>query len=372
MQYAKAGIMGDAGIGHTGGVAALSFSPNGTVIASAGLDAKVCIWKVSDGTLLHVFVGASPVLSLVWVKNGVLLCGAEDGSISVITTSTSKLHGRTFPRRHTYPVEHLAVRDARCVVSGAHAEAAVWDMSSEGHWKHMHDLPPPPSNSNNKNRDIIVSSVHWTRSKDKTRLLFITYLYHGYILYDTKTWRSVLTIPMNGLIAHACVSPNGKRFVVSNMTSGFDVYETETGRSVGAINHPVAKLLAVPVSFAHNGAVIIGGSAVGEAHIWDATTRHLRQSLFLGDSKYVIALAVHHDRTQDRFYIATGLSNPVAEQAITLWYADGRGRASSRCPWRISRPMYVTLYVLLGMSAALSAIVLGMHIADAPVLRQRA
>lgn len=87
MQYVKASEFGNVLEGHSGGVAALTFSPNGACLASAGLDAKVCIWNVSNGALLHVFVGASPMLSLTWVKDGELLCGAEDGSISVVSTS---------------------------------------------------------------------------------------------------------------------------------------------------------------------------------------------------------------------------------------------------------------------------------------------
>ena len=81
--------------------------------------------------------------------------------------------------------------------------------------------------------------------------------------------------------AHASITPDGKRLVVSNMTSGFDVYETDTGMSVGAITHPVAKLLAVPVTFAQNSCVIVGGSATGKAHIWDASTYDLQQCLVL-------------------------------------------------------------------------------------------
>ena len=73
---------------HKRHVYALAFSPDGSSVASAGLDAKVCIWNITDGTLLHIFAGASPVLSLAWVKDGVLLCGAEDGSISMIYTSS--------------------------------------------------------------------------------------------------------------------------------------------------------------------------------------------------------------------------------------------------------------------------------------------
>lgn len=85
MQYVKVGHLGgDRTYSHTKGVAALSFSPNGEQLASAGLDAKVCIWKVADGRLLHTFCGSGAMLSLVWSSNGRLLCGTADGNISVL------------------------------------------------------------------------------------------------------------------------------------------------------------------------------------------------------------------------------------------------------------------------------------------------
>lgn len=72
--------------GHTGGVAAVAFSPNGTHLATAGLDSKVCIWTVSDQNLLHICRGSVPALSLIWLQNqeDTLLCGTEDGAICVI------------------------------------------------------------------------------------------------------------------------------------------------------------------------------------------------------------------------------------------------------------------------------------------------
>ena len=84
MQYVKVGIVGDATQGHSGGVAALCFSPDGEQLVSAGLDSKVCIWRMSDGCLLHTFQGVSPVLSLTWTTSATLLCGGGDGSIVAI------------------------------------------------------------------------------------------------------------------------------------------------------------------------------------------------------------------------------------------------------------------------------------------------
>ena len=72
--------------GHTGGVAAIAFSPFGTYLATAGLDSQVCIWTLSNQRLLHVVRGSRPALSLVWLESqeDSLLFGIEDGAILVL------------------------------------------------------------------------------------------------------------------------------------------------------------------------------------------------------------------------------------------------------------------------------------------------
>ena len=59
-------------------------------------------------------------------------------------------------------------------------------------------------------------------------------------------------------------------------------------------------------------------------------------------SKHVLALAAYHNDAQDRFYLATGLSNPVTETAITLWYTEGVEYGKSRVLWSISTCMNST------------------------------
>ena len=84
LQYERTTTFEDS---RTGGVTSVAFSPTGSFLASAGLDHRVCIWSVENGRLLHNFVTASTVLSLAWVpvRDGMLLCGCQDGSIVVLT-----------------------------------------------------------------------------------------------------------------------------------------------------------------------------------------------------------------------------------------------------------------------------------------------
>ena len=75
--------------GHTKGITAVSFSPRGTFLATAGLDGRVCIWLAEDGALLHEYAGQCPVLCLVWDPAGeeVLLYGTQTGSIEMLTVT---------------------------------------------------------------------------------------------------------------------------------------------------------------------------------------------------------------------------------------------------------------------------------------------
>lgn len=75
--------------GHTNGITTLTFSPNGRLLASGGLDGRVCIWEISGHKLRYVFLGKSSVLSLGWLdkSNERLVCGMEDGTIASLTLS---------------------------------------------------------------------------------------------------------------------------------------------------------------------------------------------------------------------------------------------------------------------------------------------
>ena len=89
--------------GHSSAISAVKFSPDGHFIASAGLDGRICIWNVYGSKLMYVFIGKSPVLSLLWAapSNSHLVCGMEDGTIASLTISNVS---RLCDPIHTWPL----------------------------------------------------------------------------------------------------------------------------------------------------------------------------------------------------------------------------------------------------------------------------
>lgn len=80
--------------------------------------------------------------------------------------------------------------------------------------------------------------------------------------------------------ADANLTADGSKLLVSNMVSGFDIYDMETTAAVGTISNPAGNAVhAVPGLFAHGGNAIIGGSTKGEVHVWDTLTRKVHQVL---------------------------------------------------------------------------------------------
>lgn len=80
---------------HYLGITSVAFSFGGTLLATAGLDGRVCIWNVNARRLLHIYTSRTPILSLAWIQSGEdsLLLGYEDGNVATLSiTSVSTLY----------------------------------------------------------------------------------------------------------------------------------------------------------------------------------------------------------------------------------------------------------------------------------------
>lgn len=88
----------------------------------------------------------------------------------------------------------------------------------------------------------------------------------------------VLTVRLR---ASSSVTPDGSRCVVSNVTTGFDVYDMETAACTGGCKNEAGQLRAVPVLFVHEGHAILGGSTLAQVNLWHTRSRSIFQTLEL-------------------------------------------------------------------------------------------
>ncbi|KAI5981788.1 hypothetical protein EDD15DRAFT_2203663 [Pisolithus albus] len=87
------------------------------------------------------------------------------------------------------------------------------------------------------------------------------------------------------------VSRDGNVLVVSNVTSGFDIYHLNDSSLDGSMLQPSNGML-VPVAFIHGGQAILGGSTCGKVQIWDSTDRSLLGTLVHDTKDVVLSIAV--------------------------------------------------------------------------------
>ncbi len=73
--------------GHKGPITAVSWSPDGRMVASGSSDGTVQVWRASDGALLYTLSGYyNPVTAVVWATNRtnvIASAGDDDGTVQV-------------------------------------------------------------------------------------------------------------------------------------------------------------------------------------------------------------------------------------------------------------------------------------------------
>jgi WD40 repeat protein len=118
--------------GHEGDVNGVAFSPNGSLVASAGADGTVRVWRVQDGQLQHTLThGGGIALSVAFAPNGQLLAsGGEDGTVKLWRVITGALE-RTIPA-HDLWVSSVAFSPSGGVLASASVDGTVklWQVAN--------------------------------------------------------------------------------------------------------------------------------------------------------------------------------------------------------------------------------------------------
>ncbi|KAI6000464.1 WD40-repeat-containing domain protein [Pisolithus albus] len=256
---------------HEDTITSLAFSAHSTFLAVGSLDGKLSLWSTLSGRKIHVIVtGSNAVLSIIWLmpSENHLLCGLANGVVISIHIHDS--HSGS-------PVEYLAAMDG-VVVTGACSEVFLWSHDGTAKWTQLAQILPPPSISVNHESEVVVTSLAWVHTRYSERTLLVAYLHHGILLWDAIKAKMAHFVYVKTLVGSMSISHDGTMLVVSNLTSGFDIYHLNDSSLDGSLLQPSNGML-VPVAFIHGGQAILGGSTCGRVQIWDSMNRSLLGTL---------------------------------------------------------------------------------------------
>jgi WD40 repeat protein len=114
--------------GHQQTVRALTWSPDGKTLASAGDDGHLLLWQ-PDGTILQTLPFAHPVRALAWSPDSSQLAVGSGRAVAFMDTTTARVLAAN-ARVHLAPVTALGwtqISPALCISGGEDTQAVVWD-----------------------------------------------------------------------------------------------------------------------------------------------------------------------------------------------------------------------------------------------------
>ena len=243
---------------HTNDVTAVSITPDGRIIISAGRDSTLHVWDLATGEHLNTCDRYRTEMTAVAVTpdNRCILSGSDDGTLWLWDLSTAQ-YLRIF-EKHNDSVEAVAVApNGRFAISGSRDESLkMWDLATAqslrsftGHAAAVTAVAITPD-----------SSVMVSGSRDATLRLWT--------LATGKCFR-VIRGHAAGITALALTS--NTRYVVSGSEDGtLWLWEVATAKCLRVLKGHHRKVTSVAV--APSGRFIVSGSADQTVRLWDFMT----------------------------------------------------------------------------------------------------
>jgi WD40 repeat protein len=235
--------------GHTRDVCSLAFSPDGSLLASAGShDQTVRIWEVATGKELHCLRHDARVDHVAFLPDGRhVVSGAYDGSLRMWDVKTGK-QVRTF-EGHKGPVEGVAVSpDGRRIASGSQdGTARLWNAETG------EELRQFPGHTH---------TVYWVAfSPDGRRLLSTDTEAKTLRLWDVESGKELRQFAGHtGAVPFAVFTTDGRR-ALSSSGDGIRLWDVETGEELHCLTKKPAGYFAV----SPDGGYVLYGDGNGAA-----------------------------------------------------------------------------------------------------------
>jgi WD40 repeat protein len=212
------------------GVNSLAFSPDGRTLAAAGLDGKVRLWEVASGRVVAVLdCGTAPVYSVVFAVDGSsVVCGGEDRTVRVWDLDSGKL--RMSMLGHGDVVEAVAVAPEGKRIASASWDRSVkiWDAATgkevatlKGHLHPVLGLAFSPDG-----KTLATASAPWGSSNETSPGA------SDLRLWDVASWTSGHVFACHpDRVFGLAFSPDGKTIATAGWDSTVKLWDVEALRS---------------------------------------------------------------------------------------------------------------------------------------------